>query len=90
LLLIKEEASVLKGVRNGCEGPPISHLLFIDDRIFFARCDQKSMLALNETLHLFCHDSRRSIWTNLVLSLELHCHIEVKNGSIYGSSLNTQ
>jgi hypothetical protein len=35
LLLKEEELGHLAGIRNGRQGPPISHLLFADDSIFF-------------------------------------------------------
>jgi hypothetical protein len=38
--LMKKE---LKGVRNCITSPAISHLLFVDDTIFFARADLKSI-----------------------------------------------
>jgi hypothetical protein len=52
---------VLQGVRNGREGPPISHLLFADDSIFFAWSDARSIEALKETLHLYCQGSGQKI-----------------------------
>jgi hypothetical protein len=41
-LFQKEHVGALQGVCNGREGPPISHLLFADDSIFFAGSDSKS------------------------------------------------
>jgi hypothetical protein len=35
LLHLKEAAGELQGIRNGRQGPVISHLLFADDSIFF-------------------------------------------------------
>jgi hypothetical protein len=37
LLQNREDLGVLQGLRNGRQGPPITHLLFADDIIFFAR-----------------------------------------------------
>jgi hypothetical protein len=31
----KEATGELKGIHNGRKGPPISHLLFADDSVFF-------------------------------------------------------
>jgi hypothetical protein len=50
----KEDRDELYGIRNGRLGPPISHLLFADDNIFFARSDSRSVEALKETLKLYC------------------------------------
>jgi hypothetical protein len=61
LLFQKENLGVLHGVRNGRSGPPISHLLFADDSIFFARSDAKSVEALKETLETYCGGSGQKI-----------------------------
>jgi hypothetical protein len=61
LLFQKENLGVLHGVRNGRSGPPISHLLFADDSIFFARSDVRSVEALKETLATYCEGSGQKI-----------------------------
>jgi hypothetical protein len=79
LLFNKENMGVLQGVRNGREGPPISHLLFADDSIFFARSDARSIKALKKTLHLYCQGSGQKI--NIKKSsifFGLHCDRQVK------------
>jgi hypothetical protein len=48
-------------IRNGRQGPPISHLLFADDSIFFARSDDRSVKALDDTLQLYCDGSGQRI-----------------------------
>jgi hypothetical protein len=53
VLLRKESCGELQGIRNGRQGPPISHLLFADDSIFFARSDQRSVQSLKEALYLY-------------------------------------
>jgi hypothetical protein len=54
LLLEKERCGELQGIQNGRQGPPVSHLLFADDSIFFAKGDDSSVQALNLTLTLYC------------------------------------
>jgi hypothetical protein len=79
LLFLKENVGALQGVRNGREGPPISHLLFADDSIFFARSDARSVEALKETLLLYCQGSGQKI--NIDKSsifFGLHCDSQVK------------
>lgn len=49
------------GIKNGRQGPSISHLLFADDSIFFARTDQSSVRALKSTLTSYCKVSGQSI-----------------------------
>lgn len=61
LLLQKEICGELHGIRNGRSGPPISHLLFADDSIFFARSDALSVAALKTTLDLYCSGSGQLI-----------------------------
>jgi hypothetical protein len=59
--------------------PTISHLLFADDSIFFARSDDQSVQALNDTLQLFCDGSGQKI--NKDKSSVLfgpHCGEEIK------------
>jgi hypothetical protein len=46
----KEDRGELYGIKNGRLGPPISHLLFADDIIFFARSDNRSVETLKDTL----------------------------------------
>jgi hypothetical protein len=61
LLQQKERQGELQGIKNGRLGPPISHLLFADDSIFFARSDRKSVDALHSTLETFCEGSGQKI-----------------------------
>jgi hypothetical protein len=61
-LLKKQEAQgELQGIKNGRLGPSISHLLFADDSIFFAKSDRRSVDALHHTLNLFCDGSGQKI-----------------------------
>jgi hypothetical protein len=46
----------LQGLKNGRLGPSVSHLLFVDDSIFFAWSDKRSVDALQCTLALFVMD----------------------------------
>ena len=48
----KEDRGELYGIGNGRIGPPISHLRFADDNIFFARSDNMSVDALKDTLKI--------------------------------------
>ncbi|KAK1698175.1 hypothetical protein QYE76_014872 [Lolium multiflorum] len=57
----KEATGELKGIRNGRKGPPISHLLFADDSVFFTRRDERSIDALNSALHTYCNGSGQEI-----------------------------
>jgi hypothetical protein len=79
LLCQKENVGVLQGVRNGRSGPPISHLLFADDSIFFARSDVRSVEALKETLSLYCEGSGQKInMDKSSIFFGLHCNDQVK------------
>jgi hypothetical protein len=49
----------LCGIKNGRQGPPISHLA--DDSIFFARSNDRSVKALNDTLQLYCDGSGQRV-----------------------------
>jgi hypothetical protein len=80
LLQQREDRGELYGIRNGRLGPPISHLLFADDSIFFARSDDRSVDALNETLKTYCDGSGQKI--NLDKSSVFfgdHCADLIKN-----------
>jgi hypothetical protein len=79
LLFLKENVGALQGVCNGREGPPISHLLFADDSIFFARSDPRSVDSLKETLMSYCQGPGQKI--NIDKSsvfFGLHCDNQVK------------
>jgi hypothetical protein len=80
-LLHKQEVQgELQGLKNGRLGPAISHLLFADDSIFFARSDSHSVDALQRMLSLYCDGSGQKI--NLDKSTIFFgnsCQEEVKN-----------
>lgn len=79
LLQKRESLGELQGIKNGMQGPPISHLLFADDIIFFARSDNRSVDALNSALQHYCGASGQKI--NLQKSsvfFENYCSKNVK------------
>jgi hypothetical protein len=57
LLQKRESRGKLQGLHNGKNGPPITHLLFEDDNIFFACSDQRSVESLKEVLKMYCEAS---------------------------------
>jgi hypothetical protein len=61
LLQKMEDLGVLQGLRNGKQGPPISHLLFADDSIVFACSDDRSVSTLKEVLNKYCDASGQRI-----------------------------
>ena len=79
LLQQKNVSRDLKGIRNGRFDPPISHLLFADDSVFFIKGDDKSVEALKSALHTYCNGSGQKI--NLQKSsifFGTHCDEQVK------------
>jgi hypothetical protein len=80
LLQQKEDRGELYGIKNGRLGPPISHLLFADDSIFFSQSDSRSVESLKSTLKTFCDGSGQKI--NLDKSSVFfgnHCSDGIKN-----------
>lgn len=80
LLQQKEADGDIKGIRNGREGPPISHLLFADDGVFFVKGDDKSTYNLKIYLQTYCSGSGQNI--NLQKSSIFfghHCDNQVKD-----------
>uniref|UniRef100_A0A8I6Y3E3 Reverse transcriptase domain-containing protein n=1 Tax=Hordeum vulgare subsp. vulgare TaxID=112509 RepID=A0A8I6Y3E3_HORVV len=61
LMQQKEGLGVLQGIRNGRQGPSISHLLFADDSIFFARSDHRTVQALKSFINSYCHASGQKV-----------------------------
>jgi hypothetical protein len=61
LLQQKEDHGELYGIKNGRLSPPISHLLFADHNIFFARSDDRSVEALKVTLKTYCDGSGQKV-----------------------------
>jgi hypothetical protein len=53
-LLQKEGLGGLQGLKNGQQGPSISHLLFADNGTFFAQSDNRSVETLKEVLDTYC------------------------------------
>jgi hypothetical protein len=47
--------------KNGKQGPPISHLLFANDSIFFCRSDDRSVSTLKGVLRKYCDASGQRI-----------------------------
>jgi hypothetical protein len=81
LLHDSEELGQIQGIRNGRQGPPISHLLFADDSIFFARSDQHSVESLVSTLRLYCDGSGQKInHEKSTIYFGNHCPIARNNG----------
>jgi hypothetical protein len=75
-----EDQGELYGIHNGRLGSPISHLLFANHNIFFARSDIRSVEALKNTLKIYCDGSGQKV--NLDKSsvfFGLHCDDRVKN-----------
>jgi hypothetical protein len=80
LLQQRADQGELQGLRNGRLGPPISHLLFADDIIFFARSDERSVTALQRILETYCGGSGQKI--NLDKSsvfFGTNCPMTIKN-----------
>ena len=61
LMQLKESSGDLKGVRNGRSGPPISHLLFADDSVFFVKGDDESTNTLKAVLKTYCEGTGQKI-----------------------------
>src|SRR5664279_1478353 len=61
LLQQREAQGELQGIKNGRLGPSISHLLFADDSIFFARSDKRSVDTLHRVLKTYCEGSGQKI-----------------------------
>jgi hypothetical protein len=61
ILQKKEGLGQLLGLRNGRQGPSISHLLFADDGIFFARSDKQSVETLKGVLDTYCGGSGQKV-----------------------------
>jgi hypothetical protein len=61
LLKKKEKEGSLKGIRNGITGPPVSHLLFADESIFFTRGDVKSVSTLKSVLQHYSEGSGQRV-----------------------------
>jgi hypothetical protein len=79
LLNARQMDGTLSGIRNGRSGPAISHLLFADDSIFFAKSDSASVEILKDTLNTYCSGSGQKI--NLHKSSVFfgsHCNEQVK------------
>ena len=80
LLLDKEARGELHGIRNGRHGPSISHLLFADDSIFFAKSDFQSVASLESTLSSYCSGSGQAINKDKsALFFGRHCPTSVKD-----------
>ena len=81
----------MKGLRNGKFGPPISHLLFADDSIFFAKSDCKSVDALKQTLQLYCDGSgQKVIFSKSSIFFGPHCPDDARNSVLVSLQIENE
>lgn len=79
LIKKKEQEVYLKGDRNGSASPPIYHLLFAYDSIFFTRGDARSVHALNEVLQEYSNGLGQHInFTKSSIFLSDRCPEQIK------------
>jgi hypothetical protein len=64
LLLCQESQDLLKGIKIARNCYPISHLLFADDFILFAKATSLVVVTLNSCLDLYCQWSGQAINTS--------------------------
>nr|XP_027067564.1 uncharacterized protein LOC113693191 [Coffea arabica] len=48
-----ERQGLWSGIKMGREGPSISYLIFVDDSLFFAKADERSIQAIMEVLQIY-------------------------------------
>lgn len=81
----------VQGIRNVRLGPSISHLLFADDSIFFARSDRKSDEALHNTLEVYCEGSGQKVNKDKsTIFFGAHCPQGVKNKVMHTLGIQTE
>jgi hypothetical protein len=61
LLIRQESQALLKGIKIARSCTPISHLLFVDDLILFAKATSLEAVNLNSYLNLYCRWSGQFI-----------------------------
>jgi hypothetical protein len=61
LLIRQESQALLKGIKIARSYTPISHLLFVDDLILFAKATSLEAVNLNSYLNLYCRWSGQFI-----------------------------
>jgi hypothetical protein len=52
--LLQKVQGALRGLKNGWLGPAISHVLFAEESILFARSDRRNVDAPHHTLNPYC------------------------------------
>jgi hypothetical protein len=76
----KEGLGELQGLCNGRQGPSISHLLFADDSIFFARSDPRTVETLKWVLNTYCEASNQKVnWQKSSIFFGNKCPENIKS-----------
>ena len=93
LLIRQESQDLLKGIKIACNCAPISHLLFSNDLILFAKATSTEAVILNPCLDLYWRWSRQAILLLLIaLVIFFHSseHLSLPNIWAYLFSLAKQ
>jgi hypothetical protein len=79
LLNARQIDGTLSGIQNRRSGPTISHLLFADDSIFFAKSDTASVEASKDTLNNYSSGTGQKInFQKSSVFFGSHCNEQVK------------
>ena len=80
LMQQKERIGAIQGLKNGRSGPPISHLLFADDSMFFARANKRNVDHLKDALTTYCQGSGQKInMSKSSIFFGKHCHVQIRD-----------
>ena len=61
-----------KAIRLGKSGPPISHIFFADDLVFFAKASMDQMVLFEEVFQIFCESFGQKISKEKIVAFFSH------------------